>query len=678
MTDLARVTTRTTILPRALAATAVALAAAGVALLLAVAPLTGPAMRTVDHAFYDAFFRQRPSQPQHEGPVVIVGVDAGSLEEFDREVGFGWPWPRDGWPWLVKYLQDAGAAAVVFDVLFMERSAQGSHDDEAFAEGMNGLTVPLVFARIARTDGQWGPFKPQLSRPVAFGAVDVSVDGYRRYAPQVNGRPALAVAALQAAGIEPRLPLDRPFAVRYYGPHRDADGRATIPTYMASRVMLAGTQGDDPKWGVRPEMFRGKIVLVGLLAEGLNDLKLTPMGPGYPGVEFHATAVTNLISGQQVHHAGWGFVLLITLSAGALASVIAVALRTAGLKIAAGLLTAPAVLALAWAMFRGEPIRFLPPAAPLLATVLATTGGVAWSYFGEQRRARFLLKALEQCISPAVAAELERDPGRLTVGGRQLEMTVMFTDLAGFTSLTEELKERIEPALNFYLGEMTDQILARDGTVDKYIGDAIMTFWNAPIDQPHHAGAACAAALAIQRRERLLKSQLEALGMRNTLTRIGINSGPMFVGFTGSKKKLNYTVIGDSVNLAARLEPANKLYGTQILVSEHTVARCRDEFLFRRVDLLQVKGKSEPIGVYELMGEAALRDAEPGRLVARFEQAFDLYRARRWDDAERILLELAHRFADDGPTAALLRRIAEYRAAPPPDDWNGAYVARSK
>lgn len=670
--------TSSTILPRVLAVLAVAVGSAAVSLALAMPFVADSPVHTVDRAFYDWFFRLRPPEPQQDGPVAIVAIDARSLVEVDEAIRFGWPWPRDGWPMMARYLQDAGARAVVFDLLFMERSAQGEHDDEAFAEGMNGLTVPLAFARVAKEDGSWGPFKPQVTRPVEFGAVDVSVGGYRQYAPTVYGRPSLALAALSAAGVEPRLPTDRPFGVRYYGPHRDAADRATIPTYMASRVLFAEEKGDDPQWGIKPEQFKDKIVLIGPLAEGLSDLKVTPMGGGYPGVEFHATAISNLIRGEQVLSVPWALLAVVTLAAAGVAATAAVVVRTAALKVLAGALAAPAVVGLAWLLFRGETIRFLPPAAPLLATVLATTGGVGWSYFGEQRRARFLLRALEQCVSPAVAAELERDPSRLTVGGRQLNMTVMFTDLAGFTSLTEELKERIEPALNYYLGEMTDQILARDGTVDKYIGDAIMTFWNAPLDQPEHARDACDAALAIQRREREVKPQLEALGMRNTVTRIGINSGSMFVGFTGSKKKLNYTVIGDSVNLAARLEPANKLYHTQILVAESTVVLCRDRFLFRRVDLLRVKGKNQPIGVYELMGEGSLRDGPQGELARRFEEALEQYRRQRWDEAEAILLELAGRFADDGPTETLLGRIAEFRKSPPPPEWDGVYVATSK
>ena len=671
---------RSGILRRIVAVLAIGFASAGTALLLGMIPGVSRAMQLADHVLYDTFYRARPAHPQESAPVVILGIDDRSLEEVDRQLGFGWPWPRPSWAVIARYLQDAGARAMVLDVLLSERSANGTADDDEFAASIDQVAqLPLVFARVARPDGQWGRFKPQIQRPVEFGGVDVSTERvYRDFHPTRHGRPTLALAAVRAAGLSPKLAPDQPFLLHYYGPHRDAGGRPTFPTYMASRPILAQAGEVAGDLGIEPAHFRDKIVVVGSMAEGLQDIKAAPHDPRFPGCEVQATAILNLIRGDAVRPVPPIFLIFTAAGAATLASLGAIAPRQTWIKLLAAAVVISAVILVAQQLFLGQPIRWLAPAGPLLASVLALVGGMAWSHFVEDRRARVLFKALEQCLSHDVAVELERDPRRLAVGGRQLEMTVMFTDLAGFTALTEELKEKIGPTLNYYLGEMTEQIHKVNGTLDKYIGDAIMTFWNAPLDQPEHARHACDAALAIQRREREIAPRMAELGAPDTLTRIGINSGQMFVGFTGSARKLNYTVIGDAVNLAARLEPANKLYGTQILVSEATAERCREWFLFRRVDLLQVKGKSEPIGVHELLGDAEAGAGPLGALCRRFEQAFELYRARKWDSAEALLLELAAQFPDDGPTKTLLGRVRAYRQSPPPPDWDGVFVATTK
>ncbi|MCS7032476.1 MAG: adenylate/guanylate cyclase domain-containing protein, partial [Phycisphaerae bacterium] len=551
---------------RRLAVVVIGLTAAIVAILTDQAPITREAFLRADHVFYDWFYTHRPIVSQRDSDVTIVAVDRRSLDDVERALQVGWPWGRSAWSRIATYLQHAGARAVAFDMTFSRSSARGPEDDELFSEELDSLTIPVAFARELTEDGEWGPFKPTLRRPHEFGYVDVTSEKvYRDYIPRRGDKLSLAAATLRAAGIEPRLPLDRPFLLHFYGPHRDPDNQPTFAAWSASHVLAAADDPDSPNVGVRPEYFRGKLVIVGAVAATLQDIKSVPNSPRMPGVEIQATALANLLYGDAVRAMPPGTASVVALAGALVAAAGTIGLRSATLKFITIVLVCAGLIAGSFLLFRlAHTIFWLPPAMPLFAVALAAVGGITWSYFLEDRQARMLLKALETCLSPSVAAELARNPRKLAVGGQQLDMTVMFTDLAGFTSLTEELKERIEPALNFYLGEMTEQILRLNGTLDKYIGDAIMTFWNAPVDQPEHARHACEAALAIQRRERELRQPLAELGMRDTVTRIGINSGPMFVGFTGSHRKLNYTVIGDAVNLAARLEPANKLYGTQI------------------------------------------------------------------------------------------------------------------
>jgi adenylate cyclase len=321
-------------------------------------------------------------------------------------------------------------------------------------------------------------------------------------------------------------------------------------------------------------------------------------------------------------------------------------------------------------------MHWLAPAVPALGIAIATVCGLIWTYRIEDARARFLLKALGQCISRDVAETLAINPSQLAVGGQRREISVLFSDIQGFTDLTERLREGIEPVLNYYLAEMSHIAFAEDGTIDKFIGDAMMVFWNAPLDQRDHAVRACRTALAIARHEHEIAPNLAAMGATNIRTRIGINTGPVVVGFFGSVERLSYTAIGDAVNLSARLEPANKLYGTQILVSESTQRLAEGVMCFRPIDRLRVYGKTEPAAVYELLGECS--DPRLQDLSAGFTRAMAAYYRRDWDAAEGILHELSSRFPGDEPTAALMTRILSYRADPPPPDWDGVFTAKGK
>jgi len=352
--------------------------------------------------------------------------------------------------------------------------------------------------------------------------------------------------------------------------------------------------------------------------------------------------------------------------------------RRATLKLAAAAVAIGVLVVIAAAMFKGQQIRWLPLAAPLTAVVLATVVTFAWSYMTEGRQRRFVVKALGQYLSPEVAASIDRDPDALKLGGTRREMTVMFTDIQGFTDLSERLGEhQLTSLLNYYLDEMSSLVLANDGTLDKYIGDAIMSFWNAPLHQPEHAVLACRAALAMERREAQIQPELERMGASGLLTRIGINTGPMVFGNMGSSQKFNYSVLGDSVNLASRLEGANKFYGSRILIAQPTAEQVKDHFLLRKLDVLRVKGKLKPMAVYEVLGEAGAGGDLAFR-AAEYDAAFALYTQQKWDEAAGRLQSLLARTPADRPAAALAERVAYLRDHSPGADWDGVYVAKGK
>ena len=331
-------------------------------------------------------------------------------------------------------------------------------------------------------------------------------------------------------------------------------------------------------------------------------------------------------------------------------------------------------------LFRGQTIRWLPLAAPVMALVVTTVSAFAWSYLKRGPDPATALPRLSQSLSPEMADEVLRDPGLMShLGGQRREMTVMFTDIAGFTEMSETMDvEKLTELLNYYLEEMSAVVLAGRAyarQVHRRRDHELLE--RHPLPQPDHAALACRAALDMQRKEREIQPELRRRGAERFMTRIGINTGPMAVGNIGSSRKFNYTVLGDSVNLGSRLEGANKLYGSGVCMAQTTADLVKDRFLLRQLDFLKVKGRRKPMAVYELLGEG-FDDADLRSRAERYETALRCYTQQKWDDAEAHLRGLLADFPDDAPAAALLARVAQLREDPPRADWDGVYVAKDK
>jgi adenylate cyclase len=395
-----------------------------------------------------------------------------------------------------------------------------------------------------------------------------------------------------------------------------------------------------------------------------------------PGYVIHATALDNLLHGEALQRLTWPRRTAALLLLGALGGALLGALRSLrdGTLAVLGLLALYVGAALWLFAARGVWIELVPAG---LAIALAHVGVTGYGYLTEGRERRFLRSAFARYVSPEVVEQLVRHPGQLALGGETRELTVMFADVAGFTSLSEGRAPReIVELMNECFTALTEVIQGHGGTVDKFIGDAVMAFWNAPVEQLDHAARACRATVDLLAALDRLNVGWAARGLPAISMRVGLATGPALVGNVGSTTKFNYTVMGDTVNLASRLEGAAKVYGTLSLLADSTVAAAAGAVALRELDRLTVKGRSEPVGVYEVVAGAAT----PARAEARRRYAVGLgaYRARRFDEAREHFAAALKADPDDGPSREMSPRCDEYIVTPPPADWRGEHVLHSK
>jgi len=444
----------------------------------------------------------------------------------------------------------------------------------------------------------------------------------------------------------------------------------SFPTHCAADVI----DGKVPK-----EAFAGKIVLVGTSVPGLRDLRATPMTPVFSGVEVHATIIDNVLAGDVLFEPGTlvavhavliglvGCLLTVLLHRSSAWIGLCVALGTILLSVGAG-----------FALLVAKHVVFDP--SWLVITVVIEYPLLTVIRFWETERQRRIVRSMfATMVSPKVLHYLESNPDSFSLTGRKVDASVLFSDIKGFTAISETLPpDRLSTLLNKYLSPMTTIILERDGYVDKYRGDAIMAEWGVPYPLKNHAVQACFSALEQQARLAELRPFLREEFGCDVYVRMGINSGEMTAGHMGSDQHFDYTVLGDAVNLASRLEPVNRDYGTEIIIGGDTFERARDEIEARLLDRIVVKGKSHPVHVYELLGRAGELDDDRRRLREIYERALHLHWERRWEDSLACLDEALNVVPDDAPSRVLRTRVEEYRRTPPPDGWEGEYVRDEK
>jgi adenylate cyclase len=445
---------------------------------------------------------------------------------------------------------------------------------------------------------------------------------------------------------------------------------SSFPVYPAGGL-LDGT--------IDPAVLTNQIVFVGTSAIGLRDIRATPMAQLFSGVEIHATMVDNILAGDALIIPNWmeGAQFVAILLMGLLITL----LISRGRSWLSFLLTAFMLglcLVTAILLLKYKQLVFLPTWTMLSALLLYPVLTMI-KFWQEERQKKHVREMFGTMVSRDVLRYLETNPESFSLRGERTEATIFFSDVAGFTTMSEQLPPgQLTVLLNKYLTPMTDIILGHGGFVDKYEGDAIMAEWGVPFRADNHAAEACLAAIEQQERLATLRPVLEREFGPTLHVRMGINTGTVTAGNMGSDTRFSYTVMGDAVNFASRLEPTNKEYGTDILIGEATAQAARDLIEVRFLDKIVVKGKTEPVNVYELLGKRGCLDEDRKKVVSLYTEALHLHWEQRWQDAlDRLDTALGIDPAD-GPSQTLSTRINTYRDAPPPSDWQGEYVRATK
>jgi adenylate cyclase len=727
----------------------------GYARLICLALLIGlAALRIADPAPIEEFrvrtfdtFQVIDSRVKTARPVVIVNIDEKSLAKFGQ-----WPWPRTHVADLITNLTRLGAVAIAFDIMFAEpdrlnpasaadtirnldddtraRLRALPSNDDLLAEAMRhsrvvlseaGLpdvvpeldqALPLTGLAMLGDDPQRFMFKfPGLLRntPVletaAAGRGLVTIrterDGIVRRVPmimQAQGAtmPSLSFEMLRvatgsdtifiksdAAGIISvgvsgvQIPTDRNGQLWVHFAHYDPS------IYVSAADVLDGSIG--------AERVAGKLVLVGTTSAGLHDVKTTPITPVMPGVEIHAQVLESALTGTLLSQPPYG--PLLEFSAALLLGILVIwfAPKFGPVTlVAVGAVFASWLIGTSW-FFYTQHRLLIDPTYPLLSTTAIYLTLIFSSFAREQAQRRQIRSAFGRYLSPALVEQLAQAPEKLVLGGEEREMTIMFSDMRGFTSISETYKhdpQGLTGLMNRFLTPLTNAIIDRKGTIDKYMGDAIMAFWNAPLDDDAHQINACEAALdmlervAALNREREAEAQEEGRPFIALNVGVGLNTGTCVVGNMGSDLRFDYSVFGDSVNLASRLEGQSKEYGFPIIVGSNTALAAKDRFAILELDFIMVKGKTEPEVIYAIAGRQDT--AQSGRFQRLRNLTIEMlacYRSRDWDGA-LAAIERGRR-TDEARALELLynlyeTRIRGFQKNPPPQHWNGAFALLTK
>ncbi len=665
--------------------------------------------QSLERKFYDSRIRTTAPYTKVADDIYVIEIDQESITAASERYGWGWPWPREAFGRMVDYMTEGGSGPVVLDILFTEPSVFGPEDDEAFARSIrnNGMTIidqmsgngtdgtvlePLPqFIEAAAIVADCSSTKDSdgIIRGVTVTQTGTTQDGTTR---ELVSLSYAALLVEENAGWEYVEELDRMLPKRNDGKvllrYKGAIDRY-IP-YKAIDILEsidAVEAGEEPVYDSW-EFENGYVFFI-YYAPGLYDICTTPISTVYPGSGVSITALDNVLLDDFIYPMDDSVTFILIIFCGLLASWFALSvshINETGKTIVFGavfFILGPVILfSSSWLfMLKGYDVSVVAPAFSYLTGYIAVT---FYSYIAEGRQKRFIKTAFSQYLSKDVINTLLDDPSQLQLGGAKRNITVFFSDIKGFTSIGEKLPpESLTEVLNVYLTELSSIIMEAGGTIDKYVGDAIVAFWNAPATIEGHASKAVAAALKCQQKVFEMQHQLSAFVTEPLYTRIGINTGEAIVGNMGSRNRFNYTMFGDVVNTGSRLEGLNKQFGTHILCTAET-KEMAEEFgtgaRFREIGRVLVIGKTEPVTVYEPMTAQRWNTELPA--LEAFADALQLFYQGNLEKALKSFSDNAEK-TGDSPSRFYkerCRQLLESAKENPAvlENWQGIWVASSK
>jgi adenylate cyclase len=680
-------------------------------------------------------------------PVVIIDIDEKSLAKLGQ-----WPWPRTRIADLVDKLTELGAVVIAFDILFAEpdRTNPGvaadtirNLDDEtrnklrALPSNDRILADSIKRSRVVLGESGLPYVLTELDKslPVTGLAMKgeepqrflLDFPGLLRNVPELEEAAAgrgLFTIKTERDGIVRRVPMimlaqgatmpSLNFEVLRValgsgtilttaerdGVHSVRVGGLEIPTDRNGQIWVHFARQDPSIYVSAVDLLEGRVgaekigqrlILIGTSAVGLLDVKTTPVDPVLPGVEIHAQVLESALTGAMLSQPNYGIV--VEFSAALILGILVIAFAPMfgpTILVAVGALFATLLIGTSWYFYTQHRL-LLDFTYPLASTTAIYLTLIFTSFVREQKQRRQIRSAFGQYLSPALIEQLAQSPEKLVLGGEEREMTIMFSDVRGFTTISESYKhdpQGLTALMNRFLTPLTNAILDRKGTIDKYMGDAIMAFWNAPLDDKEHQINACEAAIdMLERIDELNKQrELEAEAGGHAYiplnVGVGLNTGVCVVGNMGSNLRFDYSVLGDSVNLASRLEGQSKEYGFPIIVGSKTALAVKDKFAILELDFIMVKGKKQPEVIYAIAGrEDTAHSGRFQRLRNLTIEMLACYRSRDWEGA--LLTIERGRKTDEANSLELLyklyeARIKAYQQNPPPADWNGAFALLTK